>query len=78
MDFWLLIEPNPFWPLDCFEPLVLGISFPLRHSSPWKIRRVPIVVDLGKSLQKMFASGDMVAGDILRKFWTCPWGFCGL
>ena len=78
MDFWILIEPNPFWPFQCFEPLVLGIAFPLRNSSPWRIRRVPIVVDLGKSLQEMLKAGDMGAGNILREFWTCPWGFCGL
>ena len=79
MDFWMIIPTNSsFWPHNCCEPLVLGISFPLRHSPPWKLRRVATVVELGRSLQKMFESGDLGAGDILRQFWLQPWGFLGL
>jgi hypothetical protein len=35
MDFWLFIESNsPLWPNSCCEPLVFGISFPLRDRRP--------------------------------------------
>ena len=78
MDFWMLIPTNDFWPVHCFEPLVLGISFPLRSTKPWKLRRVTTVVELGKTLQKMFENGELGAGNILRQFWAQPWRFCGL
>ena len=79
MDFWILIEPNSsFWPLSCCKPLVLGISYPLRSTPPWKIRRVDPVVELGRTLQEMFKAGDLGAGHILRKFWNNPWVFFGL
>ena len=80
MDFWLLIEPvSPFWPNSCCEPLVFGISFPLRSARPWKLRRVPEVVELGRNLQKMFKNGSQLGEcHLLRKFWEHPWRFLGL
>jgi hypothetical protein len=80
VDFWLFIESNsPLWPNSCCEPLVFGISFPLRDHRPWKLRRVPPVVELGRRLQKVFEDGAyMGERDILRKLWKDPWGFFGL
>ena len=80
MDLWLLIEPvSYFWPNSCCEPLVFGISFPLRHSRPWKLRRVPEVVALGRNLQEVFKTrSELGECDILRKLWEHPWGFFGL
>ena len=74
-DFWMIIESNPFWPNLCCEPLIVGISFPLRSKHPWKVRRLPQVVELGKSLQTMFSNGDLGGWNILREFWLDPWGF---
>lgn len=80
MDFWLIIESNsPLWPNSCCEPLVFGISFPLRTRRPWKLRRVPPVVELGRRLQEVFKNGaHMGERDLLRKLWKDPWGFFGL
>jgi hypothetical protein len=80
MDFWLLIEANSyFWPNSCCEPLVFGISFPLRTNRPWKLRRIPQVVGLGRRMQEVFKGGsELGERDILRKLWTDPWGFFGL
>ena len=80
MDVWLLIEPNcDFWPNSCCEPLVFGISFPLRSNRPWKLRRLPEVVALGRELQEVFKTGSYLGGcDILRKLWKHPWRFFGL
>ena len=74
-DFWMIIDSNPFWPVFCCEPLVVGTSFPLRAKHPWKIRRLPQVVELGRSLQALFSPGDMGSRDILRQFWLDPWRF---
>jgi hypothetical protein len=80
MDFWLFIESNsPLWPNSCCEPLVSGISFPLRNRRPWKLRRVPPVVELGRILQEVFQNGaHMGERDLLCKLWKDPWGFFGL
>jgi hypothetical protein len=80
MDFWFLIEPNSsLWPNSCCEPLVFGISFPLRSAKPWKLRRVPNVVALGREMQEVFKSGsELGERDILCKLWSDPWGFFGL
>lgn len=80
MDLWLLIEPvSPFWPNSCCEPLVFGISFPLRPSRPWKLRRVPEVVALGRNLQDMLKTrSELGECYILRKLWKHPWRFFGL
>ena len=80
MDLWMLIEPvSDFWPISCCEPLVFGISFPLRSSRPWKLRRLPEVVALGRDMQEMFKTGSHLGGcDILRKLWKRPWRFFGL
>ena len=80
MDFWFVIEPvSNIWPNSCCEPLIFGISFPLRPDRPWKLRRVPQVVELGRTLQSMFKTDSGLGqGDILRKLWSNPWGFFGL
>ena len=80
MDLWLFIEPiSPMWPNSCCDPLVFGISFPLRSARPWKLRRVPEVVALGRDLQEVFKSwSELGERDLLRKFWSDPWRFLRL
>ena len=80
MDVWLLIDPiSSLWPHQSCEPLVFGISFPLRSRKPGKLRRIPQVVDLGRELQEMFKDGSIVGpSDILCKLWRDPWRFFGL
>lgn len=80
MDLWLLIEPvSPFWPNSCCEPLVFGISFPLRSTRPWKLRRVPEVVALGRNLQDVLKTrSELGKCYILRELWKHPWWFFGL
>jgi hypothetical protein len=80
MDLWFLIEANSaLWPNSCCEPLVFGISFPLRNHRPLKLRRVPPVVALGRRLQEVFKTGsNMGERDLLRKLWKDPWFFFGL
>ena len=77
MDFWFILEPvSPLWPNSCCEPLIFGISFPLRKLRPWKLRRLHPLVELGKQLQEVFKTrSDLGERDILRKFWYNPWGF---
>ena len=68
MDVWLLIDPvSSLWPHQSCEPLVFGISFPLRSRKPWKLRRIPQVVDLGRELQEMFKDGSIYFVQILAR-----------
>jgi hypothetical protein len=80
MDLWLIIEANsPLWPNSCCEPLVFGISFPLRTCRPRKLRRVPPVVELGRRLKKVFKNGaHMGERDLRCKLWKDQWVFCFL
>ena len=40
MDVWFILSPGVYWSHKLFEPLVVGISFPMenRDDGPWLIR----------------------------------------
>ena len=40
MDFWFVLNTGTDWPHHLFEPLIVGISFPMRNSNhwPWLVR----------------------------------------
>ena len=78
VDFWVMIPTGIFWPHSCFEPLLLGLSFPMRRESPWLLRRHTGMVGFQRKMQEMFSAGDLGVWDILRKFWLDPWAVLGL
>lgn len=58
----------PYWPETMYESLTIGLSLPFLSSRPWQLRRTPKVLNVGRSLRRMFKEEPMAAGDLLRKF----------
>ena len=73
MDLWFHLPTGLHWPHHCCEPLVIGLAFPLRRQEPWKVRQLPAVVELERTLQAMFKDGDLGQGSYLRELWIDPW-----
>ena len=79
MDVWFLLFPGTVWPHNMFEPLVVGISFPMKHRhqtkwGPWLVRqRRDEVLEIGRALSKMSQTCHFRVGNYLRKLWASPW-----
>ena len=73
VDIWFILSHDTAWPHFTFEPLMVGIRFPLSRSYPWEIKQErKRVVAIGSSLSTLSKSGDLQVGDYLRKLWCNP------
>ena len=73
MDLWFVLHPGTFWPHSAFEPLMVGISFPLRRTRPWRISQLrEEVVGAGRALSEMSKTSHLRVGDYLRQLWQTP------
>ena len=68
VDFWVMIPTGDYWPHSCFEPLLLGLSFPMRRESPWLLRRHAGLVGFQRKMHEMFRDADVGVWNILREF----------
>jgi hypothetical protein len=63
VDFWLILHSGSLWPHSAFEPLLVGISFPILPPSsplPWQVKQEwTRMVDLGCALSQMLKSSDL-------------------
>ena len=78
MDFWCFVWPGAeVWRPSNFEPLLLGISFPMnRGKRPWLVReRGDAMVEAGRALSKVSRSCNLRLGDHLRELWERPWDY---
>ncbi len=76
MDFWFIIHTGKFWPHTLFQPLLVGISFPMhnREQGPWLVRqRRAEVVDAGRALCDLSKTCHIQVGNYLHKLWSQPW-----
>ena len=82
MDVWFILHTGSIWPHFAFEPLMVGIAFPILSPSspyPWQVKQErQRVVDLGRALSKMSKTSDLRVGYHLRKLWLAPRTFPGL
>ena len=82
MDFWFVLHNGALWPHSAFEPLLVGILFPILPPSspfPWQVKQERTrMMDLGRALSQMSKSSDLRVGDYLRKLWLAPRTFSGL
>ena len=82
VDLWFILHNGSVWPHFAFEPLMVGISFPILPPSspyPWQVKQERTrMVDLGRALSKMSKSSDLRVGDHLRELWLAPRTFSGL
>ena len=76
VDLWFTLSTGTVWPHSAYEPLLVGISFPLRRSRPWLLRlERDKVVAVGRALSEMSKESHLRVGDYLRKLWRDPWAF---
>lgn len=76
VDVWFALQTGDFWPRTAYEPLMIGISFPLYRSRPWLLRMErDKVVEIGRTLSQMSKESNIRVGDYLRKLWRDPRGF---
>ena len=72
MDFWFIMSPGVVWPHSAFEPLLVGIYFPLSRDYPWLVRQQPDkVVAAGSLLSVLSKTSHVQVRDYLRKLWVC-------
>ena len=38
VDIWFALQPGEYWPHSAYEPVMVGISFPLYRTYPWLLR----------------------------------------
>jgi hypothetical protein len=57
------------WPLNMFEPLLIGICFPFLRFKPWQIRGTPKMFYVARDLRRLFKTEGMDPRPFLRKFW---------
>ena len=82
VDFWFILHNGAIWPHFAFEPLLVGISFPILPSSspfPWQVKQEwTRMVELGRAMSDMSKTGDLRLRDNLRELWSAPRTFSGL
>jgi hypothetical protein len=74
-DIILQVPPgSPSWPLDMFEPLMIGLIFPFlpqRHwqlwGRPWQVWGTPKTIHMVRQVRKMFKEEVLDAGVFLHK-----------
>jgi hypothetical protein len=57
-----------YWPDDMCEPLIIGLVFPFIDRHPWQLRSTPKMFAMARKMRGLFATKDVAAGNILRKF----------
>ena len=72
-DIVLTIQPKfLFWPANMYEPLLVGIHFPLLPPifkfRPWKLKHTEFVEKFRAELHRVQATGQSVDWSILREF----------
>jgi hypothetical protein len=79
---WFILHNGSLWPHSAFEPLMVGISFPILPPSspfPWQVKQEQTrVVDLGCALSQMSKSSDLRVGDYLRQLCLASRTFPGV
>ena len=76
VDVWFTLSTGTFWPHSAFEPLMVGISLPLRRTRPWLLRMERNkVVAVGRNLSEMSKTCHVRFGNNLRQLWRDPWAF---
>ena len=76
MDLWFILYPGNYWPHELFEPLIVGISFPMsnREHGPWLVRQQrEEMVEAGRTLSALSKSCHVQVGNYLCELWAHPW-----
>ena len=60
------------WPSNMHESLTIGICFPYLKHRPWELRRSKKLLELGRSLSRVWKGDPGTEGPILRELWSLP------
>ena len=72
-DLWFCLQCGTAWPHFAFEPLMVGISFPLSRSFPFLVRQKrDSVVEIGRALSTLSKTSHIRVGNYLRQLWHDP------
>jgi hypothetical protein len=55
------------WGKEMHEPLTVAVFFPYLHSQPWELRKAPLMVDLERTLPKVFKECESSGWHLLSK-----------
>ena len=55
------------WPASHFEPLIVGLAFPLSRHQPWKLRGTPLVDRVERELRDLPPASPSWGRDLLRQ-----------
>ena len=73
VDLWFVFHNGSVWPHSAFEPLMVGIRFPLSRSYPWELKQDrERMVGLGRTMSEVSKACNLRVGDHLRKLWQVP------
>jgi len=71
VDLYFTVDVGAaFWGTNMHEPLLIGLSLPYLRHQPWVWKRVGFMVDLGRTLSRLFKSDPDAGGRLLRQFWS--------
>ena len=56
------------WPVEMYEPLIIGIIFPFLSKPPWQLRGTPKMFYLGRRMREVWTATQMDPGNILHEF----------
>ena len=56
-----------YWSANQHESLIIGLFFPFILHRPWQLRRSPLLLDVGRLLQKVWRESQGTKGDILQQ-----------
>jgi hypothetical protein len=72
-DFSCVVSPGPlFWPAHMYEPLWVGVVLPFTHCRPWSLKQAPLLVEMGREMQRVLKEDEGDGGHILRKLLLLP------
>ena len=72
-DFTFVVSTGAsFWPKNMSAPLWVGILLPFSIHRPWCLKRVPLLVEMGRDLREVLSEGIRNGGLNLRKLLKLP------
>jgi hypothetical protein len=57
------------WPVDMYEPVLIGICFPFLSFKPWQFRGAPKMFCMVRELRRVCKEEGVDPRTVLRKFW---------
>jgi hypothetical protein len=63
---------RPVWPLSAHEPLLIGLTFCLAARYPWQPRFTPQLLDLDRTLRRMWRDPQQDERPVLRQLCLLP------